>query len=228
MRKFNYALASQDGLRDEDICDYKTCIDFIQKIQKLREHLESQLVSEATLMQNIHSELHKRSVALNEEPLHSSLVEVYLHNLQILKNSFKELESQYIGSCKNFEERCEKVVQSARELISTNDFQNVAEIILTISKSSHVLKDHLGEVVEEKYRNIVKMLLQHLSRFSRKADLLLAKIRLSDSDLEILKNYVEILRSAQENSALQDRISTYVEKLRRRTDTSEKHTIGCL
>ena len=222
-QKFKRALTSQDGLKEENIYDYKTCIEYIQKIQILREHLASKLMSSATLMQNIHSELQEKSLALKEECLHSPLVGIYLHNLRMLRNSFEELESQYNESCKDFAERCEKLVQSAREPIYANDFKQVAKIIHTLYKSSHVLKEHLGRHVEEKYRNIVEMLLQHLSSFSEKVDPILEKIRLSDSDMKTLRNYIEILRSAKENSALQDLVSTYVEML---TGISEKRSMG--
>ncbi|CAF2770029.1 unnamed protein product [Rotaria sp. Silwood2] len=217
MNKLNRTLTSCDGLREEDIVNYKTCIEYIQTVQGLRAHLGSKLISTATLMQNIHSELQQRSLALTEEPLTSPLVGMHLHNLLLLKNSFQELQPQYNQNCKDFEERYEKLIQTAPKLISINDFQAVAETILTISQSSSILKDHLGEYVEDKYCDIIKLLLRHLSSFSEKVVPLLEKIQLNDNDLEILKNCFSILISAKENSALQDRISTYVEKLKKKS-----------
>ena len=219
MRKFNSAFASQDGLREEDICDYKSCIEFAQKIQILREHLEGRLASAEKLMENIYSRLQEQSLALEEESLHSSLAKIYLHNLRMLKNSFKELDSRYSESCKHFAERCETLVQSARGHIVGNEFKDLAEILHTVYKSSQVLKDHLGACIEEKYRKIVVILLQHLNSFLEKTDLILAKLRLDEADLKVLKNYVEVLRLAKENQALQDRISKYAGMLQ---DLSEE------
>ncbi|CAF4476291.1 unnamed protein product, partial [Didymodactylos carnosus] len=119
MRKFNRAFASQDGLGEDDIRDYKAAVEYLQQIQILKEHLGSSLLSPETLMQNIISELHERSRALNEEELYNSLVGIYLNNLRMLNNSFKELEIYYRNSCKEFDERFYLLVQSARELIPT-------------------------------------------------------------------------------------------------------------
>ncbi|CAF3045236.1 unnamed protein product [Rotaria sp. Silwood2] len=217
-KKFNRALVSQDGLGKDDIDEYKSAIEYIQQIQKLTEHLGSNLLSPESLMQNIHSELQRRSQALIEEDLHSPLIGIYFDNLCILKETFKQLESFYNKSCESFRERFEKLQQSAREPIYINDFNKAAEIILKISKCLPILNSHLNGLVEEKYKNIVQLLLQHLNSFSEKADSILARTRLSENDIDVIRDYVKTMRSAKENSALQDRISTYLEMLTKIND----------
>ncbi|CAF0892484.1 unnamed protein product [Didymodactylos carnosus] len=194
-KKFNRTLASQDGLGEDDIRDYKISAEHPQQIQILKEYLGSYLLSPETLLQNIISELHERSRVLTEENLFNPLVGIYLNNLYMLKNSFKELEMFYRNSCKKFENRFDLLVQCARELIPTNDFKQIADIILNISKSSYVLKDHLGEQVEETYHNTVEYLLQHLSNFSENADPLLQKCKLDSQETftdlnEIYNNFI--------------------------------------
>ncbi|CAF3541480.1 unnamed protein product [Rotaria socialis] len=223
MRKFNRVLGSRDRLREDDIHEYKAAVEYLQIIQILKEHLGSFLLSPETLMQNIISKLNERRWALNKEDLYNPLVGVHLNNIRMLKNSFKELEIYYHRSCKEFDKRFYLLVQSARELILTNNFKEIAEIILRIYKSSRVLKDHLDEKVEETYCNIVKSLLQHLSSFSERSDPLLQKTRLTNDDIEILKSYIEILRSAKECSPLQDRILTYIDMLKGRIAVSNQY-----
>ena len=174
-------------------------------------------------MQNIISQLNERSRILNEEDLYSPLVRVYLNNLLILKSSFKVFDMHYQNSCEEFEKRFNLLEKSARELILTNDFQQVAEVILKISRSSDVLKDYLGEQIEEAYYNTIKALLKHLGKFSEKADFLLQKHRLTDQDIEILKNNMEIIRSAKENFSLQDRVSTCIDMMKRKAAISHGH-----
>ncbi|CAF4759374.1 unnamed protein product, partial [Rotaria socialis] len=90
----------------------------------------------------------------------------------------------------------------------------VAEIILAIYKSSRVLKAHLSEKMEDKYRDTFVLLLNHLNNFSEKAEPILDKVRLNDNDVKTLNEYIDILRSAKETSTLQDRFLTYAEMLK--------------
>ncbi|CAF2001897.1 unnamed protein product [Rotaria magnacalcarata] len=223
-RKFNRVLASQDPLREDDIHEYKAAVEYLQHIQILKIHLGSFLLSPEALMQNIIFILRERSCALNKQDLHNPLVEVHLNNLRMLKNSFKELEIDYRSSCEEFDKRFYVLVQSARALILTNNFKQIAEVIRNISKSSHILKDHLNEKVEEAYYNIIKLLLQHLSSFAGKADPLLQKTPLTNHDIEILKSYMEILRSAKECSSLQDRIFTSIDVLKRQVTVANQYS----
>ncbi|CAF2865390.1 unnamed protein product [Rotaria sp. Silwood2] len=221
MRKFNRTVASQDGLTDEDIREYKTAHDYIQQIQSLREHLGSKLVSAEILIENILSEFEKRNFMLKEQALYSSSIGIYLNNFHLLQNSFKQLESHYIKTCKDFADRFEStLIQSVPELISTNEFKQIAERIFVISKCSPVLNHHLNGKVEENYHDIIKLILQHLNSFSEKVNSLLIKITLSNSDIEILQNYMILLKTAKETSSLQDQISKYIEIMKLKDNIS--------
>ena len=218
--KFNRALESQDGLREEDVRDYKTSVEYIQDVQKaLGGHFQSGIMSSATLIQNIHLELRKTRLALAEDDLHSFLTKTYLNNLRMLKSAFRELESEYSSSCRDFADRFDILVESASKPILANEFSHVAEIILAIYKASRNLQSHLGEKMEEKYRATIELLLKHLSSFSEKADPILEKVRLNDGDVKILSEYMEVLRSAKESSTLYDRLLAYVEILEKRPAT---------
>ncbi|CAF4705784.1 unnamed protein product, partial [Rotaria socialis] len=85
MKKFNRALASQDGLRDEDIREYKSCVEYIEQIQVLRENIGPDLLLPDTLMVNIRSELDKRAQSLHDEELHSVSMRVHLNNFHRLQ-----------------------------------------------------------------------------------------------------------------------------------------------
>ncbi|CAF1002734.1 unnamed protein product [Adineta steineri] len=212
-KRFNRALTTQDSLREDDIRDYKTAIESLQEMQTLKEHLQSDLLSPDTLIQNIISELNERDRILNEEELYSSLTVTYLNNLSLLRNSFRETENCYSNSCRVFEKRFDSLVQSAHEFISSNDFKNIAKTLLNVSKCLNVLKDHLGEKVEDAYHDIVKSFLRYLSSFSQKLDSLLHRLRFKNENIDIIKKYMDIIRSAKDCSSLQDRISTYNDML---------------
>ncbi|CAF4733635.1 unnamed protein product, partial [Rotaria sp. Silwood2] len=99
--KFNRALASQDGLKEEDIVEYSNSVEYIQSVQlPLGPHLELGLVTPAALIQNVTIELEKGRQCLENINLDSHLIETHLGNLCMLKSTFQEFESNYIDSCK--------------------------------------------------------------------------------------------------------------------------------
>ncbi|CAF3357729.1 unnamed protein product [Rotaria sp. Silwood2] len=224
--KFNRALWSQDGLREEDIRNYKTAVIYLQKIQILKDHIGSSLLTPEVLMQNINFELNKIKQNLYEGELYNPFIEVYLNNFRMLKNSFEELHMDYNSTCKEFEQRYEALLQSASDLIPTNKFKEIADIILIIYKSALVLKDHLSIPVVKKYQDIVNQLLQHLNNYLKKADPILQKIRLSDIDIENLQSYVDIVRSAKEYAPLQDRIVIYTDTWQIKNDLSDQQVVN--
>ncbi|CAF4542342.1 unnamed protein product, partial [Rotaria sp. Silwood2] len=177
-------------------------------------------LSPESLIQNINSELQSRSKILIEQELHSALIRVYFNNLLLLKNSFVQIESLYSEICQNFRERFEKLIEPANELISTNEFDKIADLILQISKCVPILNKHLQGLIEEKYQYVVQSLLQYLSNFVEKAGTYLIKPRLNENEIDIVKNSVKILGTAKENAALQDRISTYIDMLRKKNERS--------
>ncbi|CAF3745049.1 unnamed protein product, partial [Rotaria sp. Silwood1] len=223
--KFNRVMISRDGLKEGDIRDYQACVEYLQQIQLTKEHLGPSLALPEILMQNITFHLEERRRTLQEEDLDSPLIEIYLDNFRMLKTSFNELETDYSSCCNEFEKRFDNLVQTAREPILKNDFKHVAEIFIKISKSSHILKNHLYEQINKKYNDIVQLLLQHLNMFSNEVDPILAKDRLNNDDVNILNSYIETLRSAKENHVLQQYISTYIEMLKNVVEVREEYSI---
>ncbi|CAF4353256.1 unnamed protein product [Rotaria sp. Silwood2] len=224
--KFNRALASQDGLQKKDIFDYQTSIEYLTDAQILKKHLDSALLSPESMTQNIIIALNELTLRLNDEELYSALVTVYLQNLYELKNSFPELEEKYHSLCHEFQSRFDQLLKIARELISTHDFQKIAEVLLNISQSAHVLKNHVNSQVKDSYSDVVKYFLEYLNDFSVKAEPVLAKLRLSKEEVDIIKKYIEVLKSAKENDALKERISKYFEiKKEKRENSNEQQLL---
>ncbi|CAF0934036.1 unnamed protein product [Adineta steineri] len=211
--KFNRALISQDGLQKKDICDYHKCIEYLTNAQILKKHLDSTLLSPASMLQNIIIELNKLSISLQEEELNSPLIGVYLQNFFELKNTFSELEDSYNNTCQEFQNRLHQLIKTAREFILTNDFPKIAKTVLAIYQSICVLKNYLNNQIRESYHDTVKYFLQHLNSLSDDIEPFLVKLRLSNEEVEIIKKFTEILRSAKENATLQESISkSFVEK----------------
>ena len=234
--KFNRVLGSQDGLQSKDILDYQIAIKNLEHAQILKEHLESALVSPASMVQNIISTLKGISLSLTgeeshsslvndsvpKEELHSPLVLVYLRNLSELKNVFSGLQEFYSSSCKMFQKRFDELVQSARELVPNHDFKQIAEVFLNVCQSARVLHNHLNRQSQNAYVDIVKYLLRYLTSFSNRAEPLLAKVRLSHEEIETIKSYMEILRTAKDAAALQERVSLYMDILKKKDEHGEK------
>ncbi|CAF2074733.1 unnamed protein product, partial [Rotaria magnacalcarata] len=226
MKKFNRALASQDGLRDEDIREYKSCVEYIEQIQVLRENVGSDLLLPDTLMVNIRSELDKRAQSLHDEELHSVSMRIYLENLGSLKNSFDEFGALHQRCCRDFENRLEKLAQSVHEPINANEFSKVAEIILLISKCSTGLNNNFHGLVEQQYRKTVSAVLEYLSNVSEKINHMVDSIRLSESDVKMIKTCMNILRAARDNVSLQDRIETYRKMFQKQKNDSMVNVKG--
>ncbi|CAF1084596.1 unnamed protein product [Adineta steineri] len=221
--KFNRLLASQDGLQRKDIIDYESSIKYLEHAQILKKHLGTSLLSPAALIQNIITKLNEIDRSLNEVELHTPSVTIYLDNLQMLKDSFVELKENYNSSCKKFQMRFNELVQDARDLIPDNNFKEISEILLTILQSARALEKHLHEQVQEAYSNTVKDLLKYLNSYTEKAGLVLAKVRLNSEEIETIKKYMEILRSARESAALHEHVSRYLILLKKRTTNSNDH-----
>ncbi|CAF3144286.1 unnamed protein product [Rotaria sp. Silwood2] len=222
--KFNRVMTSRNGLK-EDIRDYQACVEYLQQIQLTKEYIEPSLAAPETLMQKITSRLEERMRTLQKEDLDSPLIEIYLDNFRMLKTSFNELETDYSNCCNEFEKRFDDLVQTASEPILKNDFKHVAEIFIKISKSSHILKNHLYEQINKKYNDIVQLLLRHLNMFLNEVDSILAKDRLNNDDVNILNSYIETLKSAKENDVLGQYISTYIKMLKNVVQIREEYSL---
>ncbi|CAF1149819.1 unnamed protein product [Adineta steineri] len=216
-KKFNRSLASQDGLKEEDINEYKYAIEYFKNSQKLNKHFEEDQLSPESLIQNMINEIQKRNELLIEEQLSSFLIGIHLNNLLVLKNSFQQIKPLYKKICQNFQERLEKLIEPANELIKTNELDKIADFILQISKCIPTLGKHLNNLVEDKYKYVVESLLQYLSSFQEKSQLVLAKPSLNESEINIVKNAVSVLGLAKGNAVLQDSISTYIQIMNKET-----------
>ena len=221
--KFNRVLASQDGLQNKDILNYRTAINYLENARILKEHLQSTLVAPASMIQNIINQLNERSHNLVEEELRSPLVITYLKNLSELKNSFTELRESYHNTCKTFQTRLDELIEIARKLIPTHDFKQIADVLLNVYQSACVLQDHTDAQVQEAYGDLVKYLLRNLNKNSDETEPLFAKLRLSQEDVEKVKSCVEMLRSAKDTAALQERISLHFEMLQKKVEHVENY-----
>ena len=221
--KFNRVLASQDGLQNKDILDYRTAISHLEIAQILKEHLQSTLVAPASMVQNIINQLNERSRSLVEEELRSPLVITYLKNLSELKNSFVELRESYHSTCKIFQTRFDELIEIARKLIPTHDFKQIADVLLNVYQSACVLQDHTDAQVQEAYGDVMRYLLRNLNKNSEKTEPLLARMRLSQEDIEKLKGCAEMLRSAKDTAALQERVCLHFEILKKKADNVENY-----
>ncbi|CAF0999381.1 unnamed protein product [Adineta steineri] len=221
--KFNRLLASQDGLQRKDIIEYESSMKYLEHAQILKKHLGTSLLSPAALIQNIITKLNEIDRSLNEVELHSPFVTIYLDNLQMLKDSFVELKENYNSSCKKFQKHFNELVQNARDLIPNNNFTEIAEILLNIFQSARALEKHLHEQVQKAYSNTVKDFLKYLNSYSEKAGLVLAKVRLNSEEVETIKNYMEILRSARENATVQEHVLRYLKLSKKEMTNSNEH-----
>ncbi|CAF3769728.1 unnamed protein product [Rotaria sp. Silwood1] len=220
IKDFNRCLISHDGFKEEDILKYKYFHNYIQQIQKLKDYLGSNLISDNIFIEYIISQLEKNNFIRTEQDLYNPFIRIYLNNIQMLQNSFKELQSYYTKICEKLDECFLKFLEPISEIILNNKFEEIAKIIGMISKYSSIFNDHLNGKVEEKYKNIIEYLFEHLNSFSIKIDPFLSKIRLEDSDIKIIENYINILRSAKETSILEDQILKYVEKMKNQNKIS--------
>lgn len=204
MEKFNRYFVSQDGLRDEDIQEYRIAHEYIQQIQTLRIHLGSKLVSVDIFIENILSELGKRNVALRDENLYSPSIGMFLDNLHRLQSSIKELEPYYKKTCEDFSKRFElTLVEPIPILISSNEFKQVADIMSIVSKCVPILNHHIDGKVEENYRSIINSVLQHLNSFSEEAKSVLSKFTLNQNDIEILEKYINLMKSVKNDISVE-------------------------
>ncbi|CAF1144227.1 unnamed protein product [Adineta ricciae] len=214
-KTFHRSLVSQDGMKDEDIQEYKYSIEFIQKCQKLQKHFDEEIFSSELFVQNMINEIQERKKVLLEEQLSSHLIGIFFNNVFLLKNSFEQIQPLYKQICEYFQQEFQKLTNTTDELIRANQFDQIANVILQITKCLPTLNKHLNGLVEKKYRQTIQLLVESLKNILEKCQLVLAKPRLSENELEFVKNSVVTLGSVKRNAALQDRLSTYNEMFKK-------------
>ncbi|CAF4260276.1 unnamed protein product, partial [Rotaria magnacalcarata] len=220
MKKFNRALASQDGLRDEDIREYKSCVEYIEQIQVLRENIGPDLLLPDTLMVNIRSELDKRAQSLHDEELHSVSMRVHLNNFHRLQGLSTELVPCYTKACEDFICRVKMLVKEAPKLIIANEIGLVNEMLNTVSECSFFSDSLLNAKVKKIPGDIVQLLLRHLNSFIKNIDSILCKYSASSSDIEMLKKYMNTLRLAIRMPDLNNHVSAYGKLERKQSNVS--------
>ncbi|CAF0784452.1 unnamed protein product, partial [Adineta ricciae] len=212
LNNFARVINSQDGLKEDDLQDYKIAVEYLQQTEAVKQHLGSSLSPSTTLKHGIDSQLEARRIALQSEELHSPMIAVYLENIRLLKASFREFEQNYASSCQKYEKRFQELLQSGQEIILTNDFKSIAEVLLKISKAVDNLQIHIHDSIVAKYNNTVQSLLRRLSQYSDQVNVTLAKSRISSDDVKILQDIIGVLRSAKETYALREVISKHLAK----------------
>ncbi|CAF1663036.1 unnamed protein product, partial [Adineta ricciae] len=161
------------------------------------------------------NEIQERKKVLLEEQLLSHLIGIFFDNVFLLKNSFEQIQPLYKQICEYFQEQFQKLTNTTDELIKANQFDQIANMVLQITKCLPTLNKHLNGLVEEKYRQTIQLLVESLKNILQKCQLVLAKPRLIENELELVKNSVVTLGLAKENAALQDRLSTYNEMFKK-------------
>ncbi|UJR35219.1 hypothetical protein I4U23_027985 [Adineta vaga] len=187
IERFNRAMVSQDGLKENDIKDYEIAVKYFQQIHIIKEHIGSSLPSPNDLIQNVNEQLEKRESVLNGEDLDNPHIGIYLGNFYMLKTLFNELETPYNTICNMLERRFDKLVHLVHEFLLKNDFTYIAEIVVKISKST----DHLQDPI-------------------------LAKIQLQNDDISILKKNLDVLKAVKENYILREHVYKYIEMMKRK------------
>ena len=206
--KFNRAFHSQDGLKDEDIQEYKKAFDYIRDSQIFVDHLDSQLINPFIFIQNIIIEIQKIKEKLEDQPISNPLFGVYLDNLLAISSPLVQFQATYTKECEEFEKIINSLFQTIKELIKLNNFEEFAEKVIVLYNCLNVYKSHkFSENIEEKYILSIESLLAHLREFFN--DPVFDKPKISKSDVSTLNKNIEFLKSAKESPVIQDRILLY-------------------
>ena len=225
--KFNRALQSQDGLKEDDIQEYKKAIEFIKDSQIFIDHFGSRIIIPSFFIQNITVEFQKIKEKLKEklkdESISNPLFGVYLDNLFAVSSSLVHFHANYIKECEELETVANSLFSNIKELIKPDKFEEFSEKVLILYNSSIVFKSHdFSKNFEEKYILSIELFLAYLREFAN--DPLLEKRKISEKEVQTLNKYVEYLRSAKENSVLQDRMVLYSKLIKNRVNETSKNS----
>lgn len=217
--RFKIWLSSKDGLTEECLNCLSSILENIKNASILGDILDDSLVSYDAVMQNLCYEIETRSNILEDEELNSPLVSLHLNNLNILYDNFDgenykdKIICQIKSILKNYGKKFEELILSVLPIIKSNDFKRTAETWLRVSDAYLILHSFLGYQIEELYAQPAKWLMSHLSAYLDKGEAILDKIRLQTEDIESLKSFIDICRSAKDTAALQDRYQSCVKSL---------------
>lgn len=146
IERLSRILASQDRLTEEDIKQYTNAYHYLEQKGNLRAHFGSNTVSVELFTDQILSQLENReNLVLNEGALCNPSISAYLDNFHLLRKSFTKQDSAYKKTCDEFDQHFELASEeSVLQLVSANEFQQLAEIILQILSCIPILNHHLN------------------------------------------------------------------------------------
>ena len=211
--KFNKALASQDGLKKQDIKEYKEALEYIKNSQIFDGHLDIKEISPNIFKQNLEIELKNIKIDLkdessNENFSHNPFFGIYLDNILAISSLMPEFKNFYKAECEEILVLLNSFFQEIRKLVDENNLDEFSEKLLILYNSMNFFKNHeISKKIKQKYIEIIEAFLKNLGEFSN--DTLFYNQKITRKEIQTLKNYLEKLKAAKESPMLQDRIAIY-------------------
>ena len=155
--KFNKALASQDGLKKQDIKEYKEALEYIKKSQIFDGHLDIKEISPNIFKQNLEIELKNIKIDLkdessNENFSHNPFFGIYLDNILAISSLMPEFKNFYKAECEEILVLLNSFFQEIRKLVDENNLDEFSEKLLILYNSMNFFKNHeISKKIKQKY-----------------------------------------------------------------------------
>ncbi|CAF4958277.1 unnamed protein product [Rotaria sp. Silwood1] len=205
----NRCLMNQTVLTDEDIQQYKTCIEHAKLAEKLKnKDLETDIIHSCAFMTYLNQQIKIMFENLHEKDIDDTLVRDDLQKIKFLSDSFSHLDSQYQDICQHFVAKLDNVVVSFKSSVLSNEFNKSAIYITKVYASITILHDHLNqEEIKAKYKELEKYFLNYLNDSVEKIKHSLTKEKLDKDSLDSLDRCVTMLENAKNTFDIQSHIS---------------------
>ncbi|CAM4828535.1 unnamed protein product [Rotaria magnacalcarata] len=199
-------------LTDENIRNYKTCIDHAKLAEQLREtHLGEKVVHWTKFIQQLNNVSNVRLEQIREKEINDPLVKINLDTVKFILDSFKDIDidrKKYHFICQYFTEKLEFIVSSFQNSVSLNKFDQSEENIKKMYEALNSLQDHLDRAqMQEKYDGMRQYFLNHLNNPVENLYNIFNKEKIDNDEIENLKTYISMLESVKKASTFQLYIS---------------------
>jgi flagellar biosynthesis GTPase FlhF len=202
-------LINQTIINIEDIQQYQTCIDHFKLVDELRSiHLGQEVVHSSAFILHLNQQIDNLCVDLREKDIDDSSVKVSLDKIKIVSDFFPNVNCTYKYICQLFSEKFDLTINSFKNSVLSNKFNDSANNITKVNNARMILHDHLDhEHMQVKYVELQKYFLNYLYDAVKNLDNILTKDKLEKTDIGSFNNCVCMLESATNTFALEPHIS---------------------
>ncbi|CAF1389902.1 unnamed protein product [Rotaria sordida] len=206
--EMNRCLINQTVISNKDIQQYQIYIQHSQEAEILRiDHLGKELVCSIAFTQYLNQLANTMCIDLKDKDINNPLVKISLDKIKLLSTFFPDITILYNNTHRLFAEKIDLIVNSLKESVQSNQFNDSASNMTKLHDALPILADHFdSKQLETTYKQMNEYFLKYLNDSGGKFNNTFNK-KLDNNDIDNLNKCVCMLESVNNTFALHSHIS---------------------